>query len=173
MLSSSCYQVDLAFPFLGIFTLRKVQCTVYLHIIHGKFLLKIKWHLTIFQKVLGHLLQLCLYNFVSSVRVGERNGPSPQNGEPGNTKQQHISSKATTSHHNEVKCFHRRVQQDLLSKSSTVIRSLPIKMEDRSQKCFQIPLVLSKCSRTTIAVINKEMKFCLRRFRWELPGKHL
>ncbi|KAG2549324.1 hypothetical protein PVAP13_9KG268500 [Panicum virgatum] len=35
-------------------------------------------------------------------RVGERNGPSPQNGEPGNTKQQHISSKATTSHHNEV-----------------------------------------------------------------------
>ncbi|RLN41609.1 zinc finger CCCH domain-containing protein 62-like [Panicum miliaceum] len=35
-------------------------------------------------------------------RVGERKGPSPQNGEPGNTRQQHISSKATTSHHNEV-----------------------------------------------------------------------
>ncbi|RLN17740.1 zinc finger CCCH domain-containing protein 62-like [Panicum miliaceum] len=35
-------------------------------------------------------------------RVSERKDPSPQNGEPGNTRQQHISSKATTSHHNKV-----------------------------------------------------------------------
>ncbi|RCV42889.1 hypothetical protein SETIT_9G251500v2 [Setaria italica] len=35
-------------------------------------------------------------------RVGERKGPSPQNGEPGNTRQQHISSKAISTHHNEV-----------------------------------------------------------------------
>jgi hypothetical protein len=40
--------------------------------------------------------------FVSSFRVSEKKDPSPQNGEPGNTRQQHISSKATTSHHNKV-----------------------------------------------------------------------
>jgi hypothetical protein len=34
--------------------------------------------------------------------------------------------------HTTIKCFHRRVQQELSSKSSTVIRSLPINMEDRS-----------------------------------------
>ncbi|KAF8723330.1 hypothetical protein HU200_021852 [Digitaria exilis] len=36
-------------------------------------------------------------------RISDRKGPSPQNGEPGNTRQQHISSKATsTQQHNEV-----------------------------------------------------------------------
>ncbi|CAD6212510.1 unnamed protein product [Miscanthus lutarioriparius] len=35
-------------------------------------------------------------------RVNGRKGPSFQNGEPGNTRQQHVSSKATSTHHNEL-----------------------------------------------------------------------
>lgn len=34
--------------------------------------------------------------------VSGRKGPSFQNVEPGNTRQQHVSSKATSTHHNEL-----------------------------------------------------------------------
>ncbi|KAG2538284.1 hypothetical protein PVAP13_9NG411000 [Panicum virgatum] len=101
-------------------------------------------------------------------RVGERKDPSPQNGEPGNPR-------PTSSHHNEVfphkgatGSFKQVLSVYQIPKAINAI----IKMEDRSKKCFQIPLVLSKCSRTTTTVINKEMKSYLRCFQWELPGKH-
>lgn len=44
----------------------------------------------------------CAYIIVSSLRISDRKGPPPQNGEPGNTRQQHISSKATSTLHNGV-----------------------------------------------------------------------
>ncbi|CAN6305323.1 unnamed protein product [Urochloa humidicola] len=47
--------------------------------------------------------------------VGERTGSSTQNGEPGNTRLQHLSSKATSTHHNEVfpqKCATRTSKQE-------------------------------------------------------------
>lgn len=62
------------------------------------------WHLSVsFIEFLGIYIYNCAYiAFLSSIRVSGRKGPSFQNGEPGNTRQQHVSSKATSTHHNEL-----------------------------------------------------------------------
>ncbi|KAJ1295620.1 hypothetical protein BS78_01G237100 [Paspalum vaginatum] len=71
------------------------------------------------------LLVQCWHTYICCNRVSEIKGPSLQNGEPGNTRKQHIPSNAASTHHNEVlsqKAAIRTFKQEFIDRQVSSIQ---------------------------------------------------